>query len=323
MRITVLAGGYGGAKFVQGLRAAVGDGADITVVANVADDLRLHGLVICPDLDTIMYTLGGGLDAERGWGRADEAFRANAELAEYGLPGTWFGLGDRDLATHLVRTVMTEAGYRLTDVTAALCVRWSPGVTLLPATDDRVETHVIVTDDEGRRAVHFQEWWIRFGARLPVERFAQVGIEEAQATDEVLAALAEADVILIAPSNPVVSVGPIVGIPGVRQALAGAAAPVVGVSPIIGGRAVRGMAEQCLAAIGVEVSAAGVAGHHGARPAGGLLDGWLVAPDDGDALPSLRDAGISAAAVPLLLGDPDAAAALATAALDLAQECRP
>lgn len=326
MRITVLAGGYGGARFVAGLRTAVGDGADITVVANTADDLRLHGLVVCPDLDTIMYTLGGGLDTERGWGRTDETFSANAELEAYGLPGTWFGLGDRDLATHVVRTVMTDAGYRLTEITAALCVRWQPGVTLLPMTDDRVETHVVVTDDEGRRAVHFQEWWIRFRAALPVEQFVQIGIEQATPGPDVLAAVSDADVVLLAPSNPVVSIGPILAVPGLRDALVATTAPVVGVSPLIGGRALRGMAEQCLAAIRVDVTAEAVARHYGARSsdshAAGVLDGWLVAPDDDAAVEPLRTAGIEARSVPLLMRSTEAAADLATAALDLAEWCR-
>ncbi|MFN8125765.1 MAG: 2-phospho-L-lactate transferase [Candidatus Nanopelagicales bacterium] len=319
MKITVLAGGHGGAKFLTGLRAAVGDGADLTAIVNTADDIRLHGLAISPDLDTVMYTLGGGLDDQRGWGRADEAFRANEELGAYGLPN-WFGLGDRDLATHLVRTQMLDAGYRLTDVTAALCVRWDPGVTLLPMTDDRVETHVIVTEDGARRAMHFQEWWIRYHAELPASEFVQVGAEESSMTSEVGSALAEADLIVLAPSNPVVSIGAILSVPGLREFLASAPAPVVGVSPLIAGRAVRGMAEQCLAAVGVAATAADVALHYGARSTGGLLDGWLVAPDDQAAIHRL--AGIDARAVPLLMSDESAAAALADATLRLGDECR-
>jgi LPPG:FO 2-phospho-L-lactate transferase len=171
-RITVLSGGVGGARFLQGvLRLIARTGADttVTVVANTADDIWLHGLKVCPDLDTVMYTLGGGIDAERGWGRTDETWRVKEELAAYGVGPTWFGLGDRDLATHLVRTQMLDAGYPLSAVTAALCRRWQPGVELLPMTDDRVETHVVIDDPESgeRRAVHFQEYWIRHRAEVP------------------------------------------------------------------------------------------------------------------------------------------------------------
>jgi len=168
MRIAVLSGGIGGARFLSGLQAAVNERAtSISVVGNTADDIWLFGLRICPDLDTVMYTLGGGIDEERGWGRRDETWHAKAELAAYDVQPTWFGLGDRDIATHLVRTQMLNAGYPLSAVTEALCARWQPGVRLIPMTDDRVETHVVIDDPaaEGtRRAVHFQEYWVRLHA---------------------------------------------------------------------------------------------------------------------------------------------------------------
>lgn len=321
MRVTVLAGGHGGARFVRGLREQLGGdegSSQITVIGNTGDDLILHGLNISPDLDTLMYTLGDGLDEQRGWGRRDEAFRANDELTAYGLPGTWFGLGDRDLATHVVRTQMLAAGYRLSEVTAALCVRWQPGVRLLPMSDDRVETHVVITDDEGRRAIHFQEWWIRYRAGLPPEEFIQIGAEAALPGPDVVAAIHEADVVILPPSNPVVSIGAILSVPGIRSALTRCPAPVVGVSPIIGGRAVRGMAEQCLAGIGVDATATGVARHYGSRRAGGLLDGWLVDSSDREAAVPLSSDGIATEAVPLLMSDVSAAADIAAAVLDLA-----
>jgi LPPG:FO 2-phospho-L-lactate transferase len=275
MRIVVLAGGIGGAKFLVGVRAlARQTGAEVTAVVNVGDDVTLHGLRICPDLDSVMYTLGGGADPERGWGRQGETWTVKEELAAYGAEPSWFGLGDRDIATHLVRTRMLDAGYPLSAVTEALCDRWQPGVRLLPASDDRVETHVVVDD----RAIHFQEWWVRHRAALPAKRFVFVGAEASRPAAGVLDALAAADVILVAPSNPVVSIAPILAVGGLREALK---APVVGVSPIIGGAPVRGMADKCLAAVGVECSAAGVAGLYGARTSGGLLDGWLVDPTDG------------------------------------------
>jgi len=310
VRITVLAGGIGGARFVRGLRRAEPD-AKITVIGNTGDDLWLHGLRVCPDLDTLMYTLGGGVHDEQGWGRSDETFSVAAELQAYEVEGTWFSLGDRDIATHLIRSQMLRAGYPLSDVTAALCRRWQPGVTLLPMSDDRVETHVVLADDAGRRAVHFQEWWVRLRAEVPAAEFAFVGIEDAAPAPGVLNAVAQADAIVLAPSNPVVSLGPILAVPGLRAALTDANAAVVGVSPIIGGRAVRGMAEACLTAIGVEVSAAGVGSIWA-----DLLSGWLVAPQDAETqVPS-----VTVRAVPLLMSDQDAAANLAAAAVALSQE---
>src|SRR5438445_4452676 len=156
MRIVALAGGIGGARFLRGLRAAVPE-AEVTVVVNTGDDTSLYGLRVCPDLDTLMYTLGGGIDEERGWGRTDESWRAKEELAAYGSPTAWFGLGDRDLATHLRRTQLMLGGLTLTEATQQLCERWQPGVTLLPMTDVQAETHVTVTEDGVRRAMHFQE----------------------------------------------------------------------------------------------------------------------------------------------------------------------
>ena len=171
MRITVLVGGVGGARFLLGARALLaGAGHEVTAVVNVGDDVIMHGLRICPDLDSVMYTLGGGADPERGWGRAGETWTVKEELAAYGVEPTWFGLGDRDIATHLVRTTMINAGYPLSAVTEALCTRWQPGVRILPATDDRMETHAVVELDGGRRAIHFQEWWVRYRGELPTER---------------------------------------------------------------------------------------------------------------------------------------------------------
>ena len=331
-QITVLSGGMGGARFVRGLRHGLASGtlpglsadAEVTVVANTADDWWVHGLKVCPDLDTLMYTLGDGIDPERGWGRREETWHLNEELAAYGVDRTWFGLGDRDLATHVVRTEMLDAGYPLSQVTEALCRRWLPDgpgrVRLLPMSDDRVETHVVVTDaDEpsGRRVVHFQEYWVRLRAEVPAEAVVVVGQDAASPAPGVLDAITDADLVVVPPSNPVVSVGTILGVPGIRDALAGTPAPVVGVSPIVAGHHVRGMAEQLLAAIGVEASAGAVGRHYGARGHGGVLDGWLVDEQDADAVPGLREAGLRAAAVPLMMSDDDATAAMAAAAIEL------
>lgn len=332
-RVTVLSGGMGGARFLQGLRHGLrtglvpgGDaGTEITVVANTADDIWVHGLKVCPDLDTVMYTLGDGIDPVRGWGRREETWSVKTELAEYGVEPTWFGLGDRDVATHLVRTQMLEAGYPLSAVTEALCRRWQPGVRLLPMTDDRVETHVAVADPDspsGKRVVHFQEYWIRMRAEVPAETVVAVGMADATPGPGVLEAIAEADVVILPPSNPVVSVGTILGVPGVRRALADTAAPVVGLSPIVGGNHVRGMAHQMLTSIGVEVSAGAVGAHYGARSNGGVLDAWLVDERDADQAEVATSVGLVARAVPLMMTDVDATARMAATAVELALATR-
>lgn len=324
MRVVVLAGGIGGARFLRGLRAAVPD-AELTALVNTGDDVTLHGLRICPDLDTVMYTLGGGIDPARGWGREGESWRVKEELAAYGAEPAWFGLGDLDLATHLVRTRMLDAGYPLSAVTEALCDRWQPGVRLLPMSDDRVETHVLVdaaqdpahgpAGGRGRRAIHFQEWWVRHRAALPAHGFVQVGVADAKPAPGVLEALAAADAVLFAPSNPVVSVGTVLAVPGVREAVRGAPGRVVALSPIVGGAPVRGMADACLSALGVATTAEAVGRWYGSRAWGeGVLDGWLVdTADTGAVVP-----GVEVRAVPLLMTDEATTAAMARAALDLA-----
>ncbi len=327
-RITVLSGGVGGARFLQGLLHGIREhilpgvepDAEVTVIANTGDDWWVHGLKICPDLDTVMYTLGDGIDHERGWGRRDETWHAKDELASYGVEPTWFGLGDRDLATHLVRTQMLDAGYSLSEVTEALCRRWQPGVRLLPMSDDRVETHVAITDPDspsGRRVVHFQEYWVKLRAGVPVEALVFVGLDESSPAPGVVDAITDADLVVIPPSNPVVSVGTILGVPRVREALVATRARVVGLSPIVAGHHLRGMAEQLLTAIGVEVSAAGVGLHYGPRSDGGVLDGWLVDEADAGDVRRVADAGLSCRAVPLLMTDLDATAAMAAAAVEL------
>ncbi|GGK85908.1 2-phospho-L-lactate transferase [Mangrovihabitans endophyticus] len=317
MRIVVLTGGIGGARFLVGVRAyARTVDAEVTAVVNVGDDVRLHGLQICPDLDSVMYTLGGAADPERGWGRVGESWVVKEELARYGAEPSWFGLGDKDTATHLVRTRMLTAGYPLSEVTAALCDRWQPGMTLIPATDHRLETHVVSDVDGERRAIHFQEWWIRHRGAVPTHRFVFVGADAAKPAPGVIEAIEGADVVLIAPSNPVVSIAPILAVPGIREAVAGGPAPVVGVSPIIGGAPVRGMADRCLATLGVEVSAAGVGGLYGPRGTDGLLDGWLVDNADGET----EVPGVTVRAAPLWMTDEEATAKMVAEAMNLARQ---
>ncbi len=336
MRVTALAGGVGAARFLRGLVSVLdteGDagqsgqsgqsgrsgqsGHELTVVGNTGDDITLFGLRVCPDLDTVMYTLGGGIDDERGWGRGAETWRVQEELVAYGAQPQWFGLGDRDMATHILRTQMLESGYRLGEVTEALCRRWGfpqlreqVRVRLLPMSDERVETHVVLEGPDGTsQAVHFQEWWVRLAAQPPAQRIVAVGAGEATPGPGVLEAIRTADVVVLPPSNPVVSIGTILAVPGVREALRTTTAPVVGVSPIIGGAPVRGMADACLRAIGVATTAAAV----GALYAD-FLDGWLVDPRDGDAAVD----GVTVRACPLLMRDLPATAAIAAAALELA-----
>jgi LPPG:FO 2-phospho-L-lactate transferase len=316
MRITVLAGGVGAARFLRGLRAAAPD-AQITVVGNTGDDITLFGLRVCPDLDTVMYTLGGGINPDQGWGRADESFLIRDELAAYGAGPSWFTLGDRDFATHIVRSQLLASGTPLSEVTRVLCERWQPGIRLLPMTDQVVETHVTLAAQPQSAApsvVHFQEWWVRLHAAVPAESIIPVGAEQATPAPGVLEAIAEADFVLFPPSNPVVSIGPILAVPGIRDAVRDKT--VVGISGIIGGAPVRGMADACLTTIGVETSAAAVAEHYGPT----LLNGWLVDDQDKAAADDPRCAGIEVRALPLLMRDLETTATIARAAIDLAQE---
>jgi LPPG:FO 2-phospho-L-lactate transferase len=324
MNITVLAGGVGGARFLLGMRAAVAgtgarwSGARVRAVVNTGDDMWLAGLRITPDLDSIMYALAGVNDTERGWGRVGETERVSAELAAWGVGWPWFTLGDLDLGAHISRTSWLREGVPLHEVVRRLTARWPLGVELLPATDDEVETHVLVENGD----LHFQEWWTRHRAAVPAHGFVQRGVESAAPAPGVLDAIAEADVVVLAPSNPVVSIGTILGIPGIREALAATPAPVVGVSPIIGGAVVRGMADACLSAIGVETSADAVARFYGSRASGGLLDGWLVDEVDAGVVAGLDADGIAARSIPLWMTSEELSAAIATAALELGSAVR-
>ena len=334
VRITVLAGGVGGSRFVRGVREEAarrwpdGEGgteASVTVVVNTGDDLWLAGVRLMPDFDSLLYSLAGVNDTERGWGRAGETERVAAELREWGVGWPWFTLGDLDLGTHLARTAWLREGASVSEVAERLQRRWPLGVRLLPATDTEVDTWVDVADPdvpEGEREMHFQEWWTRYRATLPAVAFRQRNLATARPAPGVVEAIVGADIVLIAPSNPVVSIGTILSIPGVREALAETHAPVVGVSPIIGGKVVRGMADACLPVIGVETTAEAVGRHYGARSSGGLLDGWLVDEADAAAVAPLESLGLVAASVPLWMRDLDTSAALAGAAIDLGARIR-
>ncbi len=317
MHITALAGGVGGARFLRGLLAHIDRTpalarSRVTVIGNTGDDITLFGLRVSPDLDTVLYTLGGAVHEAQGWGRADETHAVQGELAAYGVEPQWFGLGDRDFGTHVARSMWLGQGATLSEVTARLARRWGlpeRGVTLLPMTDTPVETHVVVEDEEGQRAVHFQEWWVRMRAAVPAKRFVVAGMDLATPAPGVLDAIRTADLVVLPPSNPVVSIGVILGVPGVRDALRGSRAPVVGVSPLISGAPVRGYADVCLEAIGVESTTRGVAGLYA-----DFLDGWLVAREDGEFQSSGR---LTVESRPLLMSSIEATADIAGAAIDL------
>ncbi len=335
-KITVLAGGVGGARFTRGLLHELaqaypaetpGEGSsssvEVTVVVNTGDDMALNGLRVCPDLDTVMYTLGGGISEDQGWGRPNETRRTSAEISAYGRGWDWFTLGDLDLATHIVRTDLLAHGSSLSEATEFLSRRWKPGARLLPMSDQPVETHVRLAEAADEHAagelIHFEEWWVRYRASVRVSEFVQLGVELAAPAPGVLAAITDADLVIFPPSNPVVSIGTILGVRGVRDAVSRTKARVVGVSPIIGGTAVRGMADQCLEVVGVESSALEVGLFFGARTAGGVLDGWLVDETDADAVGELRRAGLAAEAVPLWMHDVGTSAAIAREVLSLAE----
>lgn len=320
MHVTALTGGVGGARFLRGLLAHLERSPElrdttVTVVGNTGDDITLFGLRVCPDLDTVLYTLGAAVNDEQGWGRADEAYAVHTELGALGVPPEWFSLGDKDFGTHIARSLWLGQGLSLSEVTARLAQRWGlpqRGVTLLPMTDTPVETHVVLDEGAGPHAVHFQEWWVRMRAAVPAQRFLVAGMDRATPAPGVLEAIRTADVVLLPPSNPVVSIGVILGVAGIRDALRGTRAPVVGVSPLVSGRPVRGHADACLAAIGVPATAGDVASLYA-----DFLRGWLVDEADAD---TVVPTGVSLRSRALLMTDVDAAAGIAGAALSLGLE---
>ena len=278
MAICALAGGVGGAKLAAGLEAALPSG-ELSVVVNTADDFELWGLRICPDLDTVMYTLAGLANPETGWGVANESFAALDMISGYG-EDTWFKLGDKDLATHILRTERLRTGSRLTEVTAELADALGVSTALLPMCDEPVST--VLKTPEG--LLDFQEYFVRRGQRDEVLSVDLRGIEEARVPVEVAGAIDEAEAIIFCPSNPIVSIGPILAVPGMRELLVGSSAPKVAVSPIVGGRALKGPADRMLRSLDHEVSVTGVA-----RIYMGLVDGMVIDRIDGE-----EEASISA-----------------------------
>lgn len=308
MKVVALAGGVGAGKFLRGLVRAVSP-ADVTAVVNTADDLDVHGLRVCPDLDSVTYWLGDAFDRERGWGRRDETFRATEELRAFDPDAAWFGLGDLDLATHLFRTRSLAEGHTLSEVAARIAGRFEIESTILPMSDHRVETRLDVVSFGKEMDLHFQEYWVRRGARDDVKAIRFEGMDAASPAPGVIDAIEEADVVVICPSNPVVSIGPILAVEGLREAVA--EKPVVGISPIVGGRPLAGMADRLMPVVGLEVSAAGAA-----RAYEGLLGAWVI--DEADARLAVRvrdEVGARVTITDTVMRDDEVAERLARAAL--------
>ncbi len=312
MKVAALAGGIGAGKLLRGL-ALVVPGEDLTAIVNVADDISVHGLHVSPDPDSVIYWLGDVFDRERGWGRRDETFRATSELRELGADDAWFNLGDLDLATHIVRTLMVSGGATLSTATAHIAARFGVTTRVLPVTDDPVHTRIDAIDDTGAPLdLHFQEYWVRRGGADDVRGVRYVGAEAATPAPGVLEAIAGADAIVVCPSNPVVSIGPILAVPGVRAAVVAARARCVGVSGIVGAGPVSGMADRLMPAVGIEVSAGGVAAHYR-----DLLTAWVIDQVDEAQVPAVAALGIRTAVTDTIMIDDARAQAVAETALGL------
>jgi LPPG:FO 2-phospho-L-lactate transferase len=311
MRVTALAGGIGAGKFLRGLIRAVAPEA-VAVIANTGDDITMHGLHVSPDLDSVTYWLGDVFDRERGWGRRDETFRATEELRSFDPEQAWFNLGDLDLATHLYRTNLLAAGETLTSATAAVARRFGVVPRIIPMSDDPVTTRISVVADGEELELHFQDYWVRRGGRDEVKAVRYEGAERSRPAPGVLEALAEADAIVLCPSNPVASLGPILAVPGIRDAVGARRTDVVGVSGIVAGAPLAGMADRLMPATGAEVTAAGAAECYR-----GLLGAWVVDDVDRALIPRIEATGLRVGATDSIMTDDAKAEALARFALGL------
>jgi len=311
VKVTALAGGIGAGKFLRGLvRAVVPE--DVTVIVNTGDDITMHGLHVAPDLDSVTYWLGDVFDRDRGWGRRDETFRATEELRSFDPDQAWFNIGDLDLATHLFRTNLLASGRTLSEATAAIAARFGVGAALLPMSDDPVATRIAVVADGAELDLHFQEYWVRRRGRDEVKAIGYEGADRASPAPGVLDAIASADAIVLCPSNPVASIGPILAVPGIRDALAARHSVAVGVSGIVAGAPLAGMADRLMPAAGAEVSAAGAAAVYD-----GLLGAWVVDDADRALIPRIESMGVRAGATDSIMTDDAKAEALARFALGL------
>ncbi|CAN5581458.1 2-phospho-L-lactate transferase [soil metagenome] len=302
--ICLLAGGVGAARLLTGLVRVV-DPAEITVVANVGDDVELHGLHISPDLDTITYTLADQVDPDRGWGLRDESWQAMEMVGRYGGID-WFNLGDRDLGTHLYRTQRLSEGAPLSEVTGEITRAWDLGFRLLPVTDDPLRTRVTVVDPDGEREVGFQEWFVQRRHDVPVTAIRMVGADTARPAPGVVDALAEADAILLAPSNPLVSIAPLLAVPGVAEAVRVGRGRTVAVSPLVAGEALKGPADRLMVDLGHDASVAGVA-----RLYRDLATTLVIDEADAAHGPAVEAEGMAPVVTDTIMRTPDVAAALA------------
>ncbi|MGZ8512999.1 MAG: 2-phospho-L-lactate transferase [Candidatus Limnocylindria bacterium] len=305
MRVALLAGGTGGTKLAHGFDLVLARG-DLAVVANVGDDFDLHGLRVAPDIDALLYTLGGLIDADRGWGVRGDTFSAHELLERYGEPG-WFRVGDADLATHVERTRRLR-DTSLTDTTAAMAAALGIASRILPASDDRLRTRIVT--DAG--TLEFQDYFVHLRQEPEVRDVILDGIDSARPTAEVLEAIGAADLVVLGPSNPIVSIGPILALRGVREAIRAVTAPKVAVSPIVAGRALKGPADRMLASLGHESSALGVA-----RMYVGLVDRFVLDEADAALAPDVAALGMVAHVLPAVMRSDDDRAALANALMAL------
>ena len=303
--ITVICGGVGAARFLRGLVEAV-DPNDVTGIVNTGDDMRLHGLAISPDLDTCTYTLSDAINPETGWGLAGETWQARDTLDRYGGQ-TWFGLGDRDLGTHLYRTQRLDEGAALSEVTREITAAWGLELRLLPMSDDEVRTHV--TTETGER-LEFQRYFVERRHQDPIAHVEFVGVDSCTPAPGVLDAIRQADAIVIAPSNPFVSIAPVLAVPGVREALVERRDATACISPIIGGAAVKGPAADLMRTLGHEVSAVGIA-----RIMAPIAATLVIDDEDAALADDVRAAGIEPVVTDTMMRSPSVAAELATTTL--------
>jgi LPPG:FO 2-phospho-L-lactate transferase len=311
VEVVALAGGIGAGKFLRGMVRLV-PAQDLTVILNVADDIVVHGLHVSPDPDSVTYWLGDAFDRERGWGRRDETFRAAEELRAFGARDAWFNLGDLDLATHVVRTSMLNGGATMSEVVGFVASRFGVEARLLPMTDDRVETRIDAVDAEtgDRLDLHFQEYWVKRRAADDVKGVRFEGIESSRPAPGVLEAIANADIVVLPPSNPVVSLGPILAVPGLRSAVESRRPAVVGVSGIIGGAPLAGMADKLMPAVGLEVTSAGAAAAYE-----GLLSAWVIDERDRALAGRIEATGTRVVVTDSVMHNDDAAERLAAVTL--------
>ena len=308
MKVTLLAGGTGGAKLAHGFQMVLPAG-DLSVIVNVGDDAEHHGLLVCPDLDTIMYTLAGVANREQGWGMAGDTYTAMGLLERYGAE-TWFRIGDADLATHLQRADLMAGGATLTDAAAQMASALGVTTHLVPATNDRLRTRL--TTDAGE--LEFQDYFVQRRQRDEVRAVRFDGADAARPSPAALVALAAAELVVIGPSNPIVSIGPILAIPGMREALVASPAVKIGVSGIVAGKALRGPADRMLTSLGHESSALGVA-----RLYQGLIQRFVIDEADAALAPAIEALGMEASVLPTVMGDDDGRARLAGALVELGE----